>query len=183
MRASCRCSYAQRRRSNAERRAKICRALPLGLTTCARGSGGHEARLTSMSDEQFHEFHLDGKQMVFLFMASTVVAVVIFLCGVMVGRGVRASRVDPVVDARGRDKASEVDSAEPPPDVDPSQASPNIPNEFSYRPAASERLASPGAHSPRPLPSRPETSRRRRLFRKSLHRRRSRSPGRTRRAG
>ena len=42
-----------------------------------------------MSEEQFHEFHLDGKQMVFLFMASTVVAVVIFLCGVMVGRGVR----------------------------------------------------------------------------------------------
>ena len=45
-----------------------------------------------MSDEQFHEFHLDGKQMVFLFMASTVVAVVIFLCGVMVGRGVREIR-------------------------------------------------------------------------------------------
>src|SRR5688572_25867201 len=45
-----------------------------------------------MTDEQFHEFHLDGKQMVFLFMASTVVAVVIFLCGVMVGRGVRASK-------------------------------------------------------------------------------------------
>jgi cell division septation protein DedD len=45
-----------------------------------------------MSDEQFHEFHLDGKQMVFLFMASTVVAVVIFLCGVMVGRGVRANK-------------------------------------------------------------------------------------------
>jgi hypothetical protein len=38
-----------------------------------------------MADEQFHEFHLDGKQMVFLFMATTVVAVVIFLCGVMVG--------------------------------------------------------------------------------------------------
>ena len=45
-----------------------------------------------MTDEQFHEFHLDGKQMVFLFMASTVVAVVIFLCGVMVGRGVRGSK-------------------------------------------------------------------------------------------
>jgi cell division septation protein DedD len=87
-----------------------------------------------MSDEQFHEFHLDGKQMVFLFMASTVVAVVIFLCGVMVGRGVRASRVDPVVGlaAASADQASEVDSAEPPTDVDPSQASPNIPNEFSY---------------------------------------------------
>jgi cell division septation protein DedD len=55
-----------------------------------------------MSDEQFHEFHLDGKQMVFLFMASTVVAVVIFLCGVMVGRGVRANKgVDTVEAANG----------------------------------------------------------------------------------
>jgi cell division septation protein DedD len=87
-----------------------------------------------MSDEQFHEFHLDGKQMVFLFMASTVVAVVIFLCGVMVGRGVRASRVDPVVDlaAASEDQASAVDSAEPAPDVDPPPASPNIPDDFSY---------------------------------------------------
>ena len=48
-----------------------------------------------MSDEQFHEFQLDGKQLVFLFMAGTVVAVVIFLCGVMVGRGVQAPRMDP----------------------------------------------------------------------------------------
>ncbi|MBI2828207.1 MAG: SPOR domain-containing protein [Acidobacteria bacterium] len=41
-----------------------------------------------MSDEAFHEIQLNGKQLVFLFMAATVVAVVIFLCGVMVGRGV-----------------------------------------------------------------------------------------------
>jgi DedD protein len=41
-----------------------------------------------MSDEGFHEIQLNGKQLVFLFMAATVVAVVIFLCGVMVGRGV-----------------------------------------------------------------------------------------------
>lgn len=40
-----------------------------------------------MSDEGFHEIQLNGKQLVFLFMAATVVAVVIFLCGVMVGRG------------------------------------------------------------------------------------------------
>ena len=45
-----------------------------------------------MSDEAFHEIQLNGKQLVFLFMASTVAAVVIFLCGVMVGRGVRAPR-------------------------------------------------------------------------------------------
>jgi cell division protein FtsN len=45
-----------------------------------------------MADEAFREIHLNGKQLVFLFMAATVVSVVIFLCGVMVGRGVRAER-------------------------------------------------------------------------------------------
>jgi cell division protein FtsN len=43
-----------------------------------------------MTDEGVHEIQLNGKQLVFMFMAVTVVAVVIFLCGVMVGRGVRA---------------------------------------------------------------------------------------------
>src|SRR5262249_13866641 len=38
------------------------------------------------------EIQLNGKQLVFLFMAATVVSVVIFLCGVLVGRGVRAER-------------------------------------------------------------------------------------------
>ena len=42
-----------------------------------------------MADEEVHEIQLKGKQLVFLFMAATVVAVVIFLCGVMdFGRGV-----------------------------------------------------------------------------------------------
>jgi DedD protein len=47
-----------------------------------------------MSDEGFHEIQLNGKQLVFLFMFATVVSVGIFLCGVMVGRGVRAERGD-----------------------------------------------------------------------------------------
>ena len=38
-----------------------------------------------MPDHEVHEIQLNGKQLVFLFMAATVVAVVIFLCGVMVG--------------------------------------------------------------------------------------------------
>ena len=46
----------------------------------------------AMSDEGFHEIQLNGKQLVFLFMAATVVAVVIFLCGVMVGRGVQVQQ-------------------------------------------------------------------------------------------
>jgi cell division septation protein DedD len=41
-----------------------------------------------MADDGFREIQLNGKQLVFLFMAATVVSVVIFLCGVMVGRGV-----------------------------------------------------------------------------------------------
>ena len=45
-----------------------------------------------MAEEGFHEIHLNGKQLVFMFMATTVVAVVIFLSGVMVGRGVPARR-------------------------------------------------------------------------------------------
>jgi len=47
-----------------------------------------------MSDEGFHEIQLNGKQLVFLFMFATVVLVGTFLCGVMVGRGVRAERGD-----------------------------------------------------------------------------------------
>jgi DedD protein len=45
-----------------------------------------------MADEGFHEIQLSGKHLVALFMAGTVVAVVIFLCGVMVGRGIHAQR-------------------------------------------------------------------------------------------
>jgi DedD protein len=45
-----------------------------------------------VQDDGFHEIQLNGKQLVFLFMAATVVSVVIFLCGVLVGRGVRAER-------------------------------------------------------------------------------------------
>ncbi|MBI3402336.1 MAG: SPOR domain-containing protein [Acidobacteria bacterium] len=44
-------------------------------------------------DDGFHEIQLNGKQLVFLFMAATVVSVVIFLCGVLVGRGVKAERL------------------------------------------------------------------------------------------
>ena len=42
-----------------------------------------------MNDEGFREIQLNGKQLIFLFMAVTVVLVVMFLFGVLVGRGVR----------------------------------------------------------------------------------------------
>jgi len=52
-------------------------------------------------DEAFHEIQLNGKQLVFLFMAATVVSVVIFLCGVLVGRNVPRDRVVDVTSANG----------------------------------------------------------------------------------
>jgi hypothetical protein len=54
-----------------------------------------------MSDEGFHEIQLNGKQLVFLFMAATVVSVVIFLLGVMVGRGVPTVRAQSTETASG----------------------------------------------------------------------------------
>ena len=52
-------------------------------------------------DDGFHEIQLNGKQLVFLFMAASVVSAVIFLCGVLVGRGVRAERAGTIADASG----------------------------------------------------------------------------------
>jgi DedD protein len=45
-----------------------------------------------MSDQGVREIQLNGKQLVFMFMTTTVAAVVIFLCGVMVGRGATSTR-------------------------------------------------------------------------------------------
>ena len=54
---------------------------------------------SEIHDDGFHEIQLNGKQLVFLFMAATVVSVVIFLCGVLVGRGVKTERAVSSADA------------------------------------------------------------------------------------
>ena len=76
-----------------------------------------------MPDEAFHEIHLSGKQLVFLFMATTVVSVVIFLCGVLVGRGVPAARAS----ADGLDPAAESVLSPQPAPVAPVTAAEAIP--------------------------------------------------------
>jgi cell division septation protein DedD len=50
------------------------------------------------AEDGFHEIQLSGKQLVFLFMATTAVSIVIFLCGVLVGRGARVEAT-PATDA------------------------------------------------------------------------------------
>jgi cell division septation protein DedD len=115
------------------------------------------------TDDGFHEIQLSGKQLVFLFMATTTAAVLIFLCGVWVGRGVPSERVS------ASDNADAAAAAAPAPAATPSQpvassgppaAEPPVPaaepdDELSYAKrlqadsAASEKLK-PAAPQPAP---------------------------------
>ena len=70
-------------------------------------------------DDGFHEIQLNGKQLVFLFMAATVVSVVIFLCGVLVGRGVRTERAGTGADASSLTAAAETVPQQPAPAAAP----------------------------------------------------------------
>jgi DedD protein len=67
-----------------------------------------------MSDQGYREIQLTGKQLVFFFMASVVLAVAIFLLGVSVGRGVRGAQpaVEPTASAETLEDAP---AAMPPP--------------------------------------------------------------------
>lgn len=58
------------------------------------------------TDDGFHEIQLNGKQLVFLFMAATVVSVVLFLCGVLVGRGVRTERGSTIAEVPSVDQVA-----------------------------------------------------------------------------
>jgi cell division septation protein DedD len=78
-----------------------------------------------MSEQGVREIQLNGKQLVFMFMTATVAAVVIFLCGVMVGRGVNTTRasaaaavttaptVDPTAAQTSRASSTDASSAAP----------------------------------------------------------------------
>ena len=59
---------------------------------------------TLQEEDGFHEIQLNGKQLVFLGMTTTLVSVVIFLCGVLVGRGVKP--IEPVAEAATAQTAS-----------------------------------------------------------------------------
>jgi len=83
-------------------------------------------------DDGFHEIQLNGKQLVFLFMAATVVSVVIFLCGVLVGRGVRVER-GTVAQAAAMNEA-------PTPDVVPAASATTT---ASVQPGADPTVAAP----------------------------------------
>jgi DedD protein len=70
-----------------------------------------------MPDQPVREIQLGGKQLVFLFMASVVLAVAIFLLGISVGRGVHSAEGP----ASGTDVAVNGDSVTPLPDLPATQ--------------------------------------------------------------
>ena len=109
--------------------------------------------MTSTHDETFRELQLSGKQLVFLFMAVTVVSVVIFLCGVLVGRGVRAER-----GGAGTTEATATPSITEPPLSACSRCTPNSSNSLvtaGEKLTYAERLggAEPAAEKLTPAPA------------------------------
>jgi cell division septation protein DedD len=106
-----------------------------------------------MSDDESRGVHLSDKQLVFVFMTATVAAVVVFLFGVLVGRGVQRAR-GPIADgemAAGQVVPDGAPSEAPAADGAPRQGSgPSGSDEFSY-PA---RLGkTPPAEQLKPAPS------------------------------
>jgi DedD protein len=98
--------------------------------------------LRSAPDDGFHEIHLSGKQLVFLFMATTLVSIVIFLCGVLVGRGARmepamASEFDEPMPAAAPEAAPPagdpvIDSSAPAAKPEPGQPTQVESGDFNY---------------------------------------------------
>ena len=75
-----------------EKNSTIIFPLPIELMNLMTGreQGVSVSELThDTADDGFHEIQLSGKQLVFLFIVTTTVIVVVFLCGVKVGRGAR----------------------------------------------------------------------------------------------
>ena len=91
--------------------------------------------MASTQDDAFREIQLSGKQVVFVFMAGVVIAVVIFLFGVQVGRGVLAQR--------GLPGAADVANASEPAPASASQASSGTPVTAGEKLSYGERLSAP----------------------------------------
>jgi cell division septation protein DedD len=105
-------------------------------------------------EDGFHEIQLTGKQLVFVFMATTVVVVVVFLLGVLVGRGVGTERAaaDPAGDSAPPGEVLPPADMPPPPSSSSGQPSPSTGEDLTYAQRLqgddpTERLT-PGASAP-----------------------------------
>ena len=95
--------------------------------------------MASTQEDSFREIQLSGKALVFLFMAVTVIAVGIFLMGLLVGRGVLATR-----GPAGADNVAARETEPPPPPATASGSS-TSPSTAGEKLSYAERL---GASEP-----------------------------------
>lgn len=121
------------------------------------------------ADDGFHEIQLSGKQLVFLFIVTTTVIVVVFLCGVKVGRGARAAQGEEPEIATASNTAPQAVPGAGPPAAEPPAPAAETPDELSYHkrlqgegtPAETlkpqEDTKSQAAPAPRPSPPAPAT--------------------------
>jgi cell division septation protein DedD len=114
---------------------------------------------TTTTDDAFHEIQLNGKQLVFLFMSTVVILVVVFLFGVLVGRGVSGDRGP--LDALTQPEVPPVVADTAVPAVAPSGAPTaaneelTYPNRLSNNKPAPEKLRAAGERSPAPAVAAP----------------------------
>jgi septal ring-binding cell division protein DamX len=118
--------------------------------------------MNELADDGFHEIQLSAKQLVFLVMTATALAVGIFLFGVQVGRGVKSDRAieggDPLVSSAPPPAAATPSQAVPgggPPAAEPPAPAPEPDDELSY----AKRLQGDQSSLPaEKLKPRPETA-------------------------
>ncbi len=96
----------------------------------------------------YYELQLNNKQLVFFFMAAVAIAVVVFLCGVMVGRGVR----DATIAAAGKNITTSPDQVPSTGGLKPAE----VRRELDYQrrlesPKAEDRLEESASSSPEEL--------------------------------
>lgn len=94
--------------------------------------------MANTQDDSFREIQLSGKQLVFLFMAVTVILVGVFLTGLLVGRGVLMARGAP-----GNAAANvAIETESPPAPASASQGSSSSPATAGEKLSYAERLGS-----------------------------------------
>jgi cell division septation protein DedD len=93
------------------------------------------------TDDGFHEIQLSGKQLVFLFIVTTTVIVVVFLCGVKVGRGARDAQVEDPEQANAAAPVTQPAPVVAPPTTEPPAPAGDGQDDLSYH----KRLQGEGA--------------------------------------
>lgn len=115
-------------------------------------------------EDGFHEIQLSGKQLVFLFMLTTVLSIFIFLVGVLVGRDVAAKPggdpipTPPVTSSELQSEPG--DGSSPPAEAPPATPADDLgyADRVQTDPGGKPEKLPPPAPEPKPEPAKPEVS-------------------------